>query len=207
MNKLFIILILITQFTHANSIYFNHYHNEIKVKSWKEIRDHNVVKQDLDFSCGAASIATLLNGYYNQKVTEEEVLKIMDKGDLMASFDDMQKALNKLGFQAKGYAVSLDTLEKLKIPVIAYIKHRKNDHFTVISGINNNFVRISDPSLGQRTLSTYQFKEMWETRDDDRLKGKILVILPSNQSSNSTFFSKDIRLATTQAIKLLASQR
>ncbi|WP_424900905.1 cysteine peptidase family C39 domain-containing protein [Acinetobacter junii] len=56
-----------------------------------------MVKQDLDFSCGVASIATLLNGYYNQKVTEEEVLKIMDKGDLMASFDDMQKALNKLG--------------------------------------------------------------------------------------------------------------
>ena len=133
----------------------------------------------------------ILNGYYNQKVTEEEVLKIMDKGDLMASFDDMQKALNKLGFQAKGYAVSLDTLEKLKIPVIAYIKHRKNDHFTVISGINNNFVRISDPSLGQRTLSTYQFKEMWETRADDHLKGKILVILPKDQSSNSTFFSKD----------------
>ena len=69
MNKLFISLILMTQFTHANPIYFNHYHNEIKVKSWKQIRDHNVVKQDLDFSCGAASIATLLNGYYNQKVT------------------------------------------------------------------------------------------------------------------------------------------
>ena len=59
MNKLFISLILMTQFTHANPIYFNHYHNEIKVKSWKQIRDHNIVKQDLDFSCGAASIATL----------------------------------------------------------------------------------------------------------------------------------------------------
>lgn len=207
MKKFFLILLFFSKFAYSSPIYINNYNYDIKIKSWKEIRDHNVVKQDLDFSCGAASIATLLNGYYNQKVTEEEVLKIMDKGDLMASFDDMQKALNKLGFQAKGYAVSLDTLEKLKIPVIAYIKHRKNDHFTVISGINNNFVRISDPSLGQRTLSTYQFKEMWETRADDHLKGKILVILPKDQSSNSTFFSKDIRLATTQAIKLLASQR
>ena len=63
------------------------------------------MKQDLDFSCGAASIATLLNGYYNQRTTEQQVLKIMDKGDLMASFDDMQKALNTLGFEAKGYAI------------------------------------------------------------------------------------------------------
>lgn len=187
-------------------IYLNSYHSNIHVKSWKEIRDHNVVKQDLDFSCGAASIATLLNGYYNKNISEQEVLKIMDKGDFMASFNDMQKALDKLGFQANGYAVSLETLEKLKIPVIAYIKHRNNDHFTVISGINKNFVRISDPSLGQRTLSIYQFKKMWETRLDEHLKGKILVILPKDQANNSTFFSKKLKQPTAQAIKILASQ-
>lgn len=190
-----------------SSIFLNSHHNKIQVKSWKELRDKNIVKQDLDYSCGSASIATILNGYYNQKVTEEEVLKIIDKGDLMASFDDMQRALDQLGFQAKGYAVSLETLMQLKIPVIAYIKHRKNDHFTVISGINENFVRISDPSLGKRMLSTHQFKEMWETRADDYLKGKILVILPKDQTSNSAFFTKDVKQPAIQAIKLLASIR
>lgn len=30
------------------------------VKSWKTLRDDNIVKQNLDFSCGAASLATLL---------------------------------------------------------------------------------------------------------------------------------------------------
>jgi hypothetical protein len=48
-------------------VYINTNHNEIKVKPWKEIRDYNVVKQNLDFSCCAASFATLLNSYYNQK--------------------------------------------------------------------------------------------------------------------------------------------
>lgn len=209
MNIKAIILLfcLFPTFVHPNPVYFNQYHNEIKVNSWKKLRDQNIIKQDLDFSCGAASIATLLNGYYNQKVTEKEVLKIMDKGDLMASFEDMQKALDKLGFQAKGYAVSLETLQKLKIPVIAYIKHRKSDHFTVISGINDNFVKISDPSLGQRVLSRYQFQEMWETRADNHLKGKVLVILPKGQSSNLDFFTRDVKQPTVQAIKFLASQR
>lgn len=197
---------LFPTFVSPNPIYFNQYHNEIKVKSWKELRDHNIVKQDLDFSCGAASIATLLNGYYNKKITEQEVLRIMDKGDFMASFNDMQQALKKLGFESKGYAVSLDTLKKLKIPVIAYIKHRKSDHFTVISGVNDNFVRISDPSLGQRTLTIQQFKEMWETRSDKKLKGKFFVILTKDQASNLAFFTKDVRQPTTQAIKLLSSQ-
>ncbi len=135
------------------NIELNQYHNHIKVKSWKSIRDTNIVKQDLDYSCGSASIATILNGYFQKNVTEKEILDIINKGDSMASFEDMQRALNNLGFENKGYAVSIDTLKKLKIPVIIYIKHRNNDHFTVISGINDNFIRISDSSFGQRILS------------------------------------------------------
>ncbi|RGA89472.1 peptidase C39, partial [Neisseria meningitidis] len=49
------------------------------MQSWKERRDFNIVKQDLDFSCGAASVATLLNNFYGQTLTEEEVLKKLDK--------------------------------------------------------------------------------------------------------------------------------
>jgi len=204
---IFITFLSIPSFNYANtSIKLNSYHNEIQVKSWKSIRDKNIVKQDLDYSCGSASIATILNGYFQQNVSEKEVLEIINKGDYMASFDDMQKALNQLGFESKGYAVSLHTLQKLKIPVIAYIKHRNNDHFTVISGINDNFIRISDPSFGQRILSTQQFKDMWETRADSHFKGKILIIIPKNQPINSDFFSKKIKQPTVQAIKFLASQ-
>ncbi|ENS7173602.1 peptidase C39, partial [Neisseria gonorrhoeae] len=36
------------------------------MQSWKARRDFNIVKQDLDFSCGAASVATLLNNFYGQ---------------------------------------------------------------------------------------------------------------------------------------------
>ncbi|WOE33267.1 MULTISPECIES: C39 family peptidase [unclassified Acinetobacter] len=206
--KLFSFLFILTSsIAYASPIYFNQYHDTIKVKSWKKIRDQNIIKQDLDFSCGAASIATLLNGYYNQKITEQEVLKIMDKGDLMASFDDMQRALDQLGFHAKGYAISLEILQTLKLPVIAYIKHRKNDHFTVISGINKNFIRISDPALGQKILSYSQFTKMWQTRTDEHLRGKILVIFPKDPINNSIFFSNDIKQPTAQAIKFLISQR
>jgi len=36
----------------------------VGIKSWKTLRDERVVKQDLDYSCGAASLATLLNEHY-----------------------------------------------------------------------------------------------------------------------------------------------
>lgn len=188
------------------NIELNQYHNHIKVKSWKSIRDTNIVKQDLDYSCGSASIATILNGYFQKNVTEKEILDIINKGDSMASFEDMQRAFNNLGFENKGYAVSIDTLKKLKIPVIIYIKHRNNDHFTVISGINDNFIRISDSSFGQRILSIQQFKDIWETRKDDKFRGKILVVFPNNHSINQKFFSKKIKQPTIQIIKFMISR-
>lgn len=88
------------------------------MQSWKESRDFNIVKQDLDFSCGAASVATLLNNFYGQKLTEEEVLKKLDKEQMRASFEDMQRIMPDLGFEAKGYALSFEQLAQLKIPVI-----------------------------------------------------------------------------------------
>ena len=91
-------------------------YGKIKVQSWKERRDFNIVKQDLDFSCGAASVATLLNNFYGQKLTEEEVLKKLDKEQMHASFEDMQRIMPDLGFEAKGYALSFEQLAQLKFP-------------------------------------------------------------------------------------------
>lgn len=109
---------------------------QVPVKNWKTLRDAQVVKQDLDYSCGAASLATLLNYFYGQDLTEEALLKAMDKGDGRASFEDMAKALPKFGFRAQGFAASWEHLTRLKMPVIVYVKHRKNDHFSVLRGIN-----------------------------------------------------------------------
>lgn len=197
-------LIFFNQSIYAQSIDFNYHQKDISIQSWKNLRDDSIVKQDLDYSCGAASISTLLNNFFYQKTTEEQILKIMDKGDLKASFLDMQKALNTLGFQSQGLAVSYDTLTTLKIPVIVYIKHRKTDHFSVIRGINEEFVLLADPSLGNRILTKHQFIEMWHTRDDKVLSGKILVIMPQvHLKYNPYYFTHDIQQPNKLALKML----
>lgn len=73
----------------------------VSVKSWKTLRDAGIDKQDLDFSCGAASLATLLNNQYGQNVTEEALLKAMDKGDDRASFEDMARAFPPAGSNSR----------------------------------------------------------------------------------------------------------
>lgn len=189
-----LILYLTVSFAWAEPNFINNpiAFQKIKVNSWKAQRDLGVVKQDLDFSCGAASIATLLNGFYGQNVNEAEILELMEKQNWRASFDDMQRIMPHLGFQAKGYALSFEQLQELKIPVIVYLKYRKNDHFSVLKGINQNAILLADPSLGNVSMSKAQFLEAWNTREG-ALSGKILAILPSENNliqGQPQFFTK-----------------
>jgi predicted double-glycine peptidase len=187
-------------------------HKQVAVQSWKSLRDQQVVKQDLDYSCGAASIATVLNEFYGQNRTEQEILEAMNKEDGMSSFADMQKVVAEYGFKAQGFAASWEQLVKLKVPVIIYLQHRKDDHFSVLRGIDGDSVWLADPSLGNRTYSKYQFLKMWDTRADDDavdLKGKLLVILPAEGgvSAEALFFTKQVRRQTANAVQVLAASR
>lgn len=182
---------------------------QIPVKSWKTLRDRQIVKQDQDYSCGAASLATLLNGFYGQKLTEEQLLKAMDKGDARASFDDMARALPKFGFRAQGFAASWEQLARLKMPVVVYIKVRKDDHFSVLRGISGNTVWLADPSLGNRTYSRAQFLDMWQTRDGKdphELAGKFLAVLPASVdvSRAEAYFSRAPRRQSAGAVQQLS---
>jgi len=174
----------------------------VRVQSWKTRRDARIVKQDFDYSCGAASLATLLTEYYGISVSEQALLQAMDKGEFRASFEDMAQALAQFGFKAQGFAASWEQLVKLRMPVVVYLQHRKNDHFSVLRGIDENTVWLADPSLGNRTYSKVQFLEMWQTREDDiehsDLHGKFLAVVPDSSTRTdmqiaTDFFSKQPR--------------
>lgn len=96
-------------------------------------------------------------------------------------------------------------LAKLKIPTIVYLKYRKDDHFSVLRGIDKNTIWLADSSLGNRTYSKSQFLNMWDTRNDELLKGKILVILPNHKAKQSVdFFTKIPKRQTSLASNLQA---
>lgn len=177
----------------------------LAIKSWKTLRDQRLVKQRFDYSCGAASMATILNEFYGQAVTELELLGAIDNGNSRASFSDMKKALDKFGFEAEGFATSYEQLARLKIPVLVYLKYRKNDHFSVLRGIDVNTVWLADSSLGNRTFSKYQFLDMWRTRNS-KLNGKFLAIFPKQKTKNmdNKYFFRQPQRSTFLAVQLQA---
>lgn len=149
----------------------------VSARTWKDLRDDRIVKQDFDYSCGAASLATILRSFYGTEVTEEALLKAIGKEDA-ASFADMAAILPRFGFKAVGVALEFEQLRRLKIPAMVHLRHRDQDHFSVLRGITGDVVWLGDPSWGNRRLSHERFLSMWKSPEDVALKGKALLVLP-----------------------------
>lgn len=172
----------------------NHLRGQPAVNSWKALRDFRIVKQELDYSCGAASLATILNEFYGQSVTEKQILTRMGATD-RSSFQQLADVAPSFGVKAGGIMLSFDDLTQLQIPAIAYVQYRGQDHFTVIRGNRRDgVVHLADPSWGNRQLTAHQFRQMWEAPDTDgTLRGRILLIVPQNidlATIDTTFFAQ-----------------
>jgi predicted double-glycine peptidase len=158
-----------------------HLRGQPEVNSWKALRDFRIVKQELDYSCGAASLATILNEFYGLSVTERDVLTRMGATD-RSSFQQLADVAPSFGVRAGGLMLSFDDLKQLQVPAIAYVQYRGNDHFTVIRGIRRDgVVHLADPSWGNRQLTAHQFRRMWEAPDvDGVMRGRILLVVPGS---------------------------
>lgn len=150
----------------------------IPLTSLKEARFQRVIRQQYDFSCGSAAIATLLSYHYNRPTTEEQAFRSMfEAGDPEAirksgfSLADMQRYLDTLGIRSDGYRLSLDKLAEIGIPAITLINTKGYNHFVVIKGIRGGEVLVGDPALGLKSIPRAEFETMWQNilfviRDD-----------------------------------------
>jgi predicted double-glycine peptidase len=137
------------------------------VTSVAEMRDAGVVKQKYDFSCGAASVATLVNGFFGEHRTELELLRIARarygpaewqvKRREGLSLDDLAAMANKIGYEAEGAEIGLAALLKINGPVIVHLKKPRTEHFTVFRGVKNGAILLADPIAGNVEYTPGQF--------------------------------------------------
>ncbi|MDB5919911.1 MAG: peptidase [Massilia sp.] len=143
----------------------------VPVKSWKETRFNATVRQQYDFSCGSAALATLLSHHYGYRVTEQMVFEQMYvKGDQQKirqqgfSLLDMQGFLAGHGFRADGFELPLEKLVEAKLPAIVLVSDKGYNHFVVIKGVAGGRILIGDPSSGTRTIGLERFSELWSNK-------------------------------------------
>ncbi len=184
------------------------FHISKPIKSWIEFKNENLTRQDYDYSCGSASVSTVLKYYYEQNISEKDVLdavldmkgigkekkKELEDGDMNLSFLDLSDYIKTKGFKSIGLALDMKALKELKIPVILFVKIRKNEHFTVYRGMDETNVYLSDPSFGNMKIKIAKFKEMFYQREDLKYPGKLLAILPTKDAQKEKINSDFMKI-------------
>lgn len=142
--------------------------SETYVMSWWQIPFRSVVRQQYDFSCGSAAIATLLNYHYHHPMDERQSFAAMWRvGDREAikkvgfSLADMRAFLNAEGYRAEGFKLTMDQLSQLRRPVIVLMDLEGFKHFVVVKGMQDGQVMTGDPMLGIVKYDTRDFERYW----------------------------------------------
>ena len=149
------------------------------IKSLLELRRENVVVQNLDYSCGAAALATVLRYGFEESITEAEIIGFIfvfgttpeegykkyfkRKGFTLL---DLKRAARAKGYQSVGYKGMnlLELLELLyteRVPVLVPIKPMDFNHFVVVKGIEGDRILLADPAVGNTTMSLNRFLDVW----------------------------------------------
>jgi predicted double-glycine peptidase len=139
-------------------------------KSREDFSAAHIVKQQFDYSCGSAALATLLNFYLGEKFTERQIIEgLVEYGDkkqierLRAfSLLDMKRFVEKLDYKGTGYKADIEDLKALGKPCIVPVEIFGYQHFCVFRGIVKDHVFLADPYMGDISFPVDQFRKMWQ---------------------------------------------
>jgi len=143
------------------------------VDDWEDVKQRNVVMQDHEYTCGAASLATLMRYYFHDDVTEKEILDVIqrqmpedewvEKFTTGLSMRDLMRVARaqEFGYEAETRELKLSDLVKLTAPVLVHMKKGEFQHFVVYRGIVEDRVYLADPIRGNVRMSVDEFKEQW----------------------------------------------
>lgn len=143
----------------------------VPVASMKALRYQTTLRQQFDFSCGSAALATLLTHHYDYPVNEAQVFEQMflrgEQGKIRRegfSLLDMQQFLATHGFRADGFELPLQKLIDANLPAIVLVSDKGYFHFVVIKGAADGRILIGDPSAGTRVLPRAAFEAIWTNK-------------------------------------------
>jgi predicted double-glycine peptidase len=142
---------------------------QVPIRTLRQRKYAGIVRQQYDFSCGSAALASLLTYHYDIPRTESDVFLAMwqagEKELIRArgfSLLDMKLYLNRHGVLADGFNVPFEKLNELALPGIALVNINGYSHFVVVKGVRGEEVLIGDPSVGLVVRSKEEFLNSWD---------------------------------------------
>ena len=129
-----------------------------------------IVKQDGYKECGVASLLSIIR-YYKGNVSISRLVELTHTDKTGTNFYNLKEAAQKIGLEALGYKIdNFENLLSLNKPFICQLIDNNYEHFVVIYSIKKTKVIMMDPAVGEKIISTEEFKALWT--------GYILVFSP-----------------------------
>ncbi len=137
-----------------------------------------IVRQHTDYSCGAASVATILKyGYNIAGETEDAVidgmLRVSDPAIVRQrgfSLLDIKNYVDALGLSGAGFKISYPLLLNIRVPTVILLNENGYSHFVVFRKATPEYTWVADPIRGNQRFRAGVFASMWD--------GIIFVIAP-----------------------------
>lgn len=168
----------------------------VPVTSLKERKFLTTRRQQYDFSCGAAALATLLSYHYERPTDEATVFKAMfEVGDREKieregfSMLDMKKYLASIGLRADGFRINLDKLAQVGVPAIALVTEAGYRHFVVVKGIRPGLVLVGDPYKGTKVFTRGEY---------EGISDGILFVIRNERETAQRHFNQDREWGVTR---------
>lgn len=165
------------------------YTNQVRVESLSEIKFRNIIKQELDYTCGIASLRNIFLNYYNITSSEGELISIAGIKPEYSLYD-LSLISKQYEINTTGVKLTVDDLDKVKSPTMLYIKRNNSGHFVILKSKTKNMIKIIDPAWGYLTYTTKQFSKYWVLDDQ---KGRALIFtkkshVPQEKSGVNTHY-------------------
>ncbi|MGQ8889521.1 C39 family peptidase [Serratia sp. TSA_105.2] len=132
-----------------------------KVKEYfSEAKTKNIERQLFDNSCGIASLAFVLNKYYDKSTSEKNLFFFIGLKPEY-SLGDLKKTANTFNIVTVGLKIKLNELKRLKSPAI--LKTSTNGgHFIVYTGYKDGWFQVVDPAKGRMNYFESELEKIFK---------------------------------------------
>ncbi|MDO3378957.1 C39 family peptidase [Geoalkalibacter halelectricus] len=137
----------------------------------RDMKFKNIVRQTKDYSCGAASLATIMTYYFDLPRSEIEILESLflnaDRATIKRirergiSLLDLKNYGEAQGLVGQGYRMEPHQLKTLDRPAIVLVDLKGYSHFVVVRGVQEGRIHLADPARGHWHRSLEEFGTMW----------------------------------------------
>ncbi|TVP52474.1 MAG: peptidase C39 [Halomonadaceae bacterium] len=172
-----------------------------------EQKFRHLVRQAYDYSCGAASLTTILRYHLGLQVTERQVMEgLLQYGQTERiiqrrafSLLDMNRLVTALGYPSGGFRAELKDLVELDHPAIVPIHYAGFEHFVVVRDIRDGRVFVADPAVGNISFTLSRFQEVWTDN-------VLFIVFPGEEEPLSALAlrNEDLRYIDDQTLTLQA---